>query len=104
VEVTEDDVGGFVNECKRKGYTTVALEQSATSVCISQYAFPEKVVILLGKEKEGVPVELLNTVDQCVEIPQMGIIRSLNVHVSASIMVWEANGQRIVGDAAVITE
>ena len=29
-------------------------------------------VLLLGKEKEGVPIELLNQVDFCVEIPQFG--------------------------------
>lgn len=27
--------------------------------------------------------------DLCVEIPQFGIIRSLNVHVSGSILLWE---------------
>jgi tRNA guanosine-2'-O-methyltransferase len=28
-------------------------------------------------------------VDVCVEIPQLGVIRSLNVHVSGAIMSWE---------------
>ena len=28
-----------------------------------------------GKEKEGIPQEFLNVVDQCVEIPQLGVIR-----------------------------
>lgn len=27
--------------------------------------------------------------DVCIEIPQLGIIRSLNVHVSGSILLWE---------------
>ena len=53
------------------------------------------VILLLGKEKEGIPVELLQAVDQCVEIPQMGIIRSLNVHVSGAIAIWEHTKQQI---------
>ena len=52
-------------------------------------------VLLLGKEKEGIPVEFLQAVDQCVEIPQLGIIRSLNVHVSGAICIWEITKQRL---------
>jgi tRNA G18 (ribose-2'-O)-methylase SpoU len=51
-------------------------------------------VLLLGKEKEGIPVEYLQVVDQCLEIPQYGIIRSLNVHVSGAIAIWEYTKQR----------
>lgn len=40
-------------------------------------------------EKEGIPVELIQMLDYCVEIPQLGVIRSLNVHVSAAIAIWE---------------
>lgn len=50
-------------------------------------------VLLLGKEKEGIPVQFLHTVDQCIEIPQFGIIRSLNVHVSGAIAIWEFTRQ-----------
>jgi len=48
-----------------------------------------KTVLLLGKEKEGIPVQYLQAVDKCVEIPQFGMIRSLNVHVSGAITIWE---------------
>ena len=34
--------------------------------------------------------------DACVEIPQLGIIRSLNVHVSGALMVWEYTRQQIL--------
>ncbi len=37
----------------------------------------------------GIPVDLIQLVDDCVEIPQQGIIRSLNVHVSGAIIIWE---------------
>jgi len=46
-------------------------------------------------EKEGIPVEVIQVLDMCVEIPQLGVIRSLNVHVSAAIAVWEYTKQQI---------
>ena len=73
----------------------VGLEQTSSSVSLSEMVFPDRpTVLLLGKEKEGIPVEFLQAVDQCVEIPQLGIIRSLNVHVSGAIAIWEYTKQR----------
>jgi tRNA guanosine-2'-O-methyltransferase len=76
----------------------VGIEQTSSSSSLSTYEFPHKpTVILLGKEKEGIPVQLLHMVDTCLEIPQLGIIRSLNVHVSGAIAIWEFTKQRMVG-------
>jgi len=57
--------------------------------------FPDKTVLVLGKEKEGIPIQFLSAVDQCIEIPQLGIIRSLNVHVSGAICLWEFTKQKM---------
>lgn len=45
--------------------------------------------MLLGNERIGAPSALLNEGDLLVEIPQIGKIRSLNVHVSMVICLWE---------------
>lgn len=71
------------------GLRQVGLEQTTTSECITQFKFPIKTVLLLGREKEGIPVELIQMLDACVEIPQLGMIRSLNVHVSAAIAMYQ---------------
>ena len=81
-------------EQKQLGWCVVALEQTANSVCINQFEFPPKCIVLLGEEQRGVPVELINLVDTCVEIPQLGVLRSLNVHVSASLLIWEFTKQQ----------
>ena len=82
---------------KKEGCVIVGVEQTSSSVQLIDYTFPDKpVVLLLGKEKEGIPVEFIHAVDQCVEIPQLGIIRSLNVHVSGAITIWEYTKQRIM--------
>lgn len=105
IEQVRPDNGELVRALaswKRDGYTIVALEQTASSVCLSTVAFPEKIVIVLGKEKEGVPVDVLQMVDICVEIPQFGLIRSLNVHVSGAILLWEYTQQRMLQSAATV--
>jgi tRNA G18 (ribose-2'-O)-methylase SpoU len=51
-------------------------------------------VLVLGREKEGIPVDIIHVLDACVEIPQLGIVRSLNVHVSGAIAVWEYTRQQ----------
>lgn len=96
LQVPESDVRSFLKQQQQQGYTVIALEQSAGSISLEKYTFPERCVFLLGKEKEGVPGDLLNLVDQCIEIPQFGLIRSLNVHVSAAILTWEYIRQRML--------
>lgn len=40
-------------------------------------------------EKQGIPADLLSMLDMAVEVPQLGVVRSLNVHVSGALFVWE---------------
>jgi tRNA G18 (ribose-2'-O)-methylase SpoU len=91
-------IAAFLHEKQQAGFTVVAAEQTANSVSLEKFSFPKKTVILMGREREGTPIELLNFVDHCVEIPQFGIVRSLNVHVCASLLVWEYTRQQLVAE------
>lgn len=71
----------------------MALEQTANSVPLQNYSFAPKTCLILGNERTGVPAEVLHSVDDCVEIPQFGRVRSLNVHVSGSIALWKTREQ-----------
>jgi tRNA G18 (ribose-2'-O)-methylase SpoU len=51
-------------------------------------------LLVLGWEKEGIPVNRIQVLDACMEIPQLGVIRSLNVHVIGAIAVWEYTRQQ----------
>jgi len=92
-EVKEENLLSWLLYKKhQQGYWIVGLEQTSSSVPLHKIRMPSKetpIVLLLGKEKEGIPVDLLQAVDQCIEIPQFGMIRSLNVHVSGAICIWE---------------
>lgn len=68
-----------------------------THTLSQDFSFPPKTVLVLGREREGIPAELLAALHATVEIPQLGLIRSLNVHVSASIALFEYTRQRLVG-------
>ncbi|KAG6460204.1 probable methyltransferase TARBP1 [Manduca sexta] len=86
----------YLTRMKAEGYSVVAAEQTSTSCKLQSFRFPKKTLLLLGHEKEGVPCDLLPMMDHCVEIPQQGFVRSLNVHVTAAIFVWEYARQNIL--------
>jgi len=96
-EVEASSLPAYVQARRREGYQCVGVEQSATSVQLTSFVFPQRCVLLLGAEKEGVPADMLHLLDHCVEIPQMGVIRSLNVHVSGALCIWEYSKQHALG-------
>lgn len=85
----------YLRTKRQSGWQVVALEQAHGSVPVHSFRFSPCTVLLLGAEREGVPADLLAEADVCVEIPQAGLIRSLNVHVSASITLWEYTRQQL---------
>ncbi|TRY82531.1 hypothetical protein DNTS_005843, partial [Danionella cerebrum] len=93
LEVKPAALSEFLQLKKSEGYWVIGVEQTSNSQSLQDYSFPEKSLLLLGNEREGIPANLLQLVDVCVEIPQLGITRSLNVHVSAALLVWEYTRQ-----------
>lgn len=92
-ECRPSDLISFLGRKRMEDYRIVAIEQSSQSHSLLHYEFPPKCCLVLGNENHGVPAEILHLVDDCIEIPQFGIIRSLNVHVSGSVVLWEARRQ-----------
>ncbi|KAI8530131.1 hypothetical protein RHMOL_Rhmol11G0031900 [Rhododendron molle] len=94
IEVPVSNLKVFLHKKKREGFSILGLEQTANSIPLDQYDFPKKTVLVLGREKEGIPVEIIHILDACIEIPQLGVVRSLNVHVSGAIALWEYTRQQ----------
>ncbi|XP_055920161.1 uncharacterized protein LOC129951837 [Eupeodes corollae] len=78
-----------------EGYEIVGAEQTSNSVNFMEFKFPRKCVLLLGHEKEGIPADLIALLDYAVEIPQFGMVRSLNVHVTGALFMYEYCKQRL---------
>ena len=89
------DLANWLLEMKTQGYALIGLEQSKDSVSLLEFQFPRKCVLLLGNELQGMPASYLSMLDHVVEIPQLGTIRSLNVHVAGSIMIAEYVKQQL---------
>ncbi|KAL7270903.1 hypothetical protein RUND412_006375 [Rhizina undulata] len=99
VEVSAKDVSGFIREKRAEGYHAVGIEQTNRSFVLGGggFAFRRKTVLVLGSEKWGIPPELLNELDSCVEIEQVGETRSMNVQTAAAVVLWEVWRQLRVG-------
>ncbi|HLN53787.1 MAG TPA: RNA methyltransferase [Lentimicrobium sp.] len=82
---------GSINELKRKGYVIIAVEQADESIDITEVEVvkDKKIALVFGNEVHGVNEEVMNFCDMCIEIPQFGTKHSLNVSVSAGIIIWE---------------
>lgn len=79
-----------IEYCRNDGYIVIGLEQTTTSVPLHQFQFVphNKYALLLGNEVNGVDEMALRLCDQIVEIPQLGTKHSLNVSVTAGIVLW----------------
>uniref|UniRef100_A0A8C9QTU9 tRNA (guanosine(18)-2'-O)-methyltransferase TARBP1 n=1 Tax=Scleropages formosus TaxID=113540 RepID=A0A8C9QTU9_SCLFO len=97
LEVRPTDLVDFLQLKKREGYCIVGVEQTANSQSLQGYRFPAKTLLLLGNEREGIPANLLQLLDVCVEIPQHGVTRSLNVHVSAALLIVYTSKDFLLG-------
>lgn len=80
-----------VEYLKNQGYTVLAIEQCEGSTLLDELNLEKdkKYAIVLGNEVKGVQQEVVNMCDGCIEIPQYGTKHSLNVSVTAGIMLWE---------------
>ncbi|KAL9893547.1 uncharacterized protein ACN2A1_008614 isoform 1-T1 [Glossina fuscipes fuscipes] len=98
-EVQPKDLTLFLLMKQLQGYKIVGAEQTCTSESFHTFKFPQKCVLLLGHEKDGISASLLGLLDYIVEIPQSGNVRSLNVHVTAALFMWEYCKQHILSQA-----
>ena len=79
----------LITQLKAEGFSIVAVEQSVNSVSFYDFEVPEKVVYIMGAEVEGVHQELIDAADVVVEIPMIGMKESLNVSVTAGIVLFK---------------
>lgn len=77
-----------IGELKASGYTIVGLEQDQRSVMLPDYHPPEKIVLLLGEEVEGITLDMRQLCDDLIEIPMVGKKESFNVSVAAGIALY----------------
>ncbi|SFV65632.1 RRNA methylase family protein [hydrothermal vent metagenome] len=83
-----DDIKETIQELKKRGYRIFAAEVTQNSTPLSQVKVPQKWVLLMGHEQLGISEEILSLCDEVVTIEMEEGIKSFNVAVAASIMMY----------------
>ena len=79
-----------VEALRNNGYEIYAIEQARGSTKLQTFTpiNNKKYAVILGNEVKGVHQEVIDTSDGCLEIPQFGTKHSMNVSVTAGIIIW----------------
>lgn len=85
------DTTEAVKELIAEGYHVAAIEQAEGSVMIGDFGIEigKKYAVVLGNEVKGVQQSVIDLCHSCIELPQYGTKHSLNVSVTAGIVIWE---------------
>lgn len=80
-----------VDKLKSDGYKIFAIEQVDQSISLEQFSPNEygPIALIFGNEVKGVSQKIVDICDGAIEIPQFGTKHSLNVSVSAGIVLWD---------------
>ena len=80
-----------VNELRGRGYTIVSVEQVDRPILLQDFkpGQNKSYAFIFGHEVKGVSEEIIKLSDFCIEIPQAGTKHSLNIAVSAGIVMWK---------------
>lgn len=86
------DAKEAVRQLHDEDYTVYAVEQCKGSTklpCPDIAETGKKYAVIMGNEVHGVHQDVIDICDGCLEIPQYGTKHSMNVSVTAGIIIWE---------------
>ena len=80
-----------VDNLRQEGYVVFSVEQAENSIMLENIQLEQgkRYAVVLGNEVKGVQQEVIDHSDGCIEIPQYGTKHSLNVSVTAGIVIWD---------------
>ena len=80
-----------IENLKNDQVTVLAIEQVQDAVLLQEFVVDtsKKYALVFGNEVFGVSQKAVAMCDGCIEIPQLGTKHSLNISVSAGIVIWD---------------
>ncbi|MEA3490548.1 MAG: TrmH family RNA methyltransferase [Campylobacterota bacterium] len=84
-----DDIHQTMCELKKLGYSIFAAEVTPDAIPLSKAVVPDKWVLLMGHEQRGISAEILKLCDEIVQIEMEPEIKSFNVAIAASILMYQ---------------
>jgi tRNA G18 (ribose-2'-O)-methylase SpoU len=93
----EENAMDVIARLRNEGFKICAVEQSDKAIMLQDFSpsSTENTLLILGNEVEGVANAILEVCDMHIEIPQFGEKKSLNVAVTAGIVLWHVTLQRL---------
>lgn len=88
-----EDTKEAVRTLKAEGWKVYAVEQTTNSISPDLLKPEGPMAVVFGHEVFGVQQEVIDMADGCIEIPQYGTKHSLNVSVTAGIILYELSRQ-----------
>lgn len=90
-----EDTLDAVERLHREGYEVLAVEQVEGSLKLNTFRTDpaKRYALILGNEVKGVRQDVVDAADAALEIPQYGTKHSMNVSVTAGIVMWEFERQ-----------
>lgn len=84
-----------LNDLRSKNYKIAAVEQAENAYALNDFEvdLSQGLAVVFGHEVQGVAQEVVDLCDAVIEIPQFGTKHSLNVSVSAGIVLCYLHGQ-----------
>ncbi|MCK5823868.1 MAG: RNA methyltransferase [Ichthyobacteriaceae bacterium] len=86
-----EDTLSLVEKLKNDGVKIASIEQAENATMLNEFKAEEntKYAIIFGNEVKGVQQSVVSASDMVIEIPQHGTKHSLNISVSAGVVIWE---------------
>jgi tRNA G18 (ribose-2'-O)-methylase SpoU len=83
------DAEAFLSRLAERTWNLVAVELDDRAVNIFEADYPDRPCFLLGAELGGIPETLIERASLVVQIPQWGLVPSLNLAVAGSIVLYD---------------
>lgn len=89
-----DDASVCFAELRKKFSLILTTHLSSNAISLYQIDFTRSVALIFGNEHDGVSEEIRTLADGNFIIPQVGMIRSLNISVACAVSLYEAFRQK----------
>lgn len=82
-----DSISGCVDSLKAKGYQIIATTPHENDFLMDDFDISKPSALFFGTERDGLSEEILQKADGFLKIPMVGFTESLNISVSAAIII-----------------
>lgn len=82
-----ESIENCIETLKNKGYQIIATTPHKEDCLLENFDITKPSALFFGTEKEGLSQEVLNAADGYLKIPMVGFTESLNISVSAAIII-----------------